>query len=482
MPPKEVRRDLIKHYISQYLNVIDLGDSALLFNGANGCLDEVSGKALTILKAGNSEKLPYLCREDVDVLLRRGHITSLPPAIEHERFKEFSAALHRKQEKEAQHSGIMLLMSYNCNLACKYCYQQGHRPHKSQAVMTPAFIDSLFEKHLPHLIPGVNYKSFDVTFYGGEPFLAENKAVIRKTLAFTKKHSIPAGAISNATKVDTMLDLFGPGPGLVNRVQISLDGNTELHDASRIPISGDGTFDKIIDNIAMLLERKTKISIRLNLSRPTLPSVPQLIKELKSRKILGHKYASIYASPLHDNIADVDATDFMDVAELSSQVFGLGIDLEHPVSLRANEMSYLFSLEKGIGLTHTCFCMQTMQRTLVVDPFGDLYACFEEAGYPQFRVGHVSDSGVEFFPLYETYKTRHISNMDECIKCSVALACGGQCGVKSRAKTGDLHKPHCADMKRVILDGIKFAYQKRKQNPGVQPPSLGTGESVSVHG
>ena len=472
---------MIKHYISRYLNIVDLGGSALLFNGVNGCLDEISGKLIDILKSGDSEKLADLSQENINLLARRGHITLLSPDLELERFKEFSAALHQKCSKEDKHCGIMLLMSYGCNLACKYCYQQEHRPHKSQALMTPAQVESIFEKHLQEIIPGVDYKNFDISFYGGEPFLPANEAVIRKALGYAKKYAMTAIAISNATHVDSMVDIFGPGPGFVNRVQISLDGSRELHDASRIPISGEKTFDKITANIAMLLERKTKINIRLNLNKRTLASVPQLIKELKGKNILGHEYASIYASPLHDNIAEVDATDFLEVAELSAQVFNLGMDLEHPVSLRANEMSYLFSLEKGVGLTHTCFCMQTRQRVLVLDPFGDLYACFEEAGYPEFRVGHVSEGGVKFFPLYEMYKTRHITNMDVCLKCSVALACGGQCGVKSRAKTGNLFKPHCEDMKRVLLEGIKFAYQKRKQNPD-EKKYPGAGEPASVHG
>ncbi len=376
----------------------------------------------------------------------------------------------------------MLLMSYNCNLACKYCYQQEHRPRKSQAVMTPELVESIFEKNLTSLIPGAAHRNFNISFYGGEPFLPANIPVIRKTLGYTKKYGMLSNAITNATMVDKMPDFFGEGPGFVNRVQISLDGSRKLHDRSRIPLSGEATFDKITANISMLLKRKTRVSIRLNLDRRTLESIPQLIKELKEKDILGNKYASIYASPLHDNLAEVDATDFMDLAELSAQVFSLGIDLEHPVSLRANEMSYLFSLEKGIGLTHTCFCMQTMQRTLVVDPFGDLYACFEEAGYPQYRVGHISGSGVEFFPLHDTYKTKHIANIDECLKCSVALACGGQCGVRCRAKTGDLFKPHCQDIKQVILDGLKLAYQKRRQQPEGKKTAAPVEPSPSTHG
>lgn len=117
--------------------------------------------------------------------MKRGHITSLPPDLELVRFKEYSAALHKKHEKEVKHGGIMLLLSYNCNLACKYCYQQEHRPHKSQAVMTPELIEDLFERLLTQIIPGSDYKNFDVAFYGGEPFLPANEAAIRKTLEYT---------------------------------------------------------------------------------------------------------------------------------------------------------------------------------------------------------------------------------------------------------------------------------------------------------
>jgi uncharacterized protein len=126
--------------------------------------------------------------------------------------------------------------------------------------------------------------------------------------------------------------------------------------------------------------------------------------------------------------------------------------------------------------------MQTMQNSLVIDPFGDLYACFEEAGYSDLRVGHIGDDGVEFFPLSKVYKTRHIANMPDCLACSIALACGGQCGVMCRAKTGDLFKPYCGDMKKVMLMGLKLAYIRYKSS-GVNLPSGVSGtDEVSVHG
>ena len=452
-----------QYRVSRYLNVVDLGSTALLFNGVNGCLDEVPQHLADILKAGAKTHLAALKQTDIGTLLKRGHLTTLSPEEELARFREFVSALHKKQELKTHAGGIMLLLSYNCNLACKYCYQQEHRPRKSGAVMSPDLIEDIFDKHLGKMLPGIDHKGLEITFYGGEPFLPAHEPAVHKALEYAAKHDMTASAISNATMVDSMPNIFGDAFGFVNRVQVSLDGTREQHDASRIPPSGTKTFDRIIDNIKLLLERKTRVSIRLNLDRSTIGTVPQLLRELQEKEILGNKYASIYASPLHNNLAEVDASNFIDLTGLSERVLGLGIDLEHPVSLRANEMSYLFSLEEGIGLRHTSFCMQTMQHTLVVDPFGDLYSCFEEAGYPEYRVGRVSTRGVEFFPLHDIYKRRHLANMEECLKCPVALTCGGQCGVRCRAKTGDLFKPDCQNIKQVILAGLKLAYQKKQQ-------------------
>ena len=471
-----------KYRPSRYLNVIELDNTALLFNGVNGCLDEVSLKLAEGLRSQDTSALGFLSEADRNFLAKRGHITTLPPETERARFREFAAAIHNKRIKGISHGSLMLLMSYNCNLSCKYCYQHPHRPHKSKALMSPAFLEEIFEKHLSKILPGIETKNIDLSFYGGEPFLPANEPVIRKALGYAKRYGMSSHSITNATMVDSMIDIFGPGPGKVKRVQISLDGNRRQHNASRIPASGEPTFDKILDNISLLLKQGTEVSIRLNLDKSKLRTIPELITELKARNILGDKNASIYASPLHDNIAKVDATDFMDVGELSSQVFKLGIDMEHPVSLRANDMSYLFKLEKGIGLVNTSFCMQTLQNSFVIDPFGDLYGCFEEAGYTEFRVGHVSAGGVEFFPLRETYKARHIANMPECLDCSVALTCGGQCGVRCRAVTGDLFKPHCSDIKKVILEGLKLAYQKRQQHPEESAANMNHALIPSTHG
>lgn len=470
------------YHQSHYLNIIDLDDckTSLLFNGVNGCMDEIPNALAAILLSGDQKGIDSLSKENLDYLVKRGHLTTLGLFEEMERFKEFVSAIHSKRCEDISTGGLLLLLSYNCNLDCKYCYQQKHRPDKSNVLMTPAMVDGIFEKHLHSLLPGIKKKQ--LFLYGGEPFLPANIPALLRILEHAGRLGVSTKAISNATLLDMMPDIFGSEPGKVDWVQVSLDGDRELHDSSRISATGEATFDKIVSNIQLLINKGVKVAIRLNLDKKKVEATPILLEYLKSKNIVGHENVNIYASPLHDNLCDVDSSDFIDINGLAVKVFAFGIDLEHPISLRANDLSYLFSLKNGTGLVRTSFCMQTMQNTLVIDPFGDLYACFEEAGYSDLRVGHIGDFGVEFFSLSEVYKTRHIANMPDCLACSIALACGGQCGVMCRAKTGDLFKPYCGDMKRVMLMGLKLAYKRYKTSGKKLPDRVSGADDVSVHG
>jgi len=447
------------YYVSRYLNVVhlDCGERALLFNGVNGCLDEVPRELGDILSDGRQTFLRKLSPVNLDFLARRGHITALPPNTELEQFKEFVTGLYARQIKHPVSGGIILLASYNCNLACEYCFQQEHRPVNAARIMSLQMVDDIFEKHLPSLLPGIS--NLSLSLYGGEPFLPANEAVIRRALEHARKRpGMSVVATTNGTTVDAMPDIFGPGLGKVNKVQISLDGGRQPHDRSRIPANGLPTFDKILSNIQLLLDQNTAIDLRINVDRIKIETLPGLLNELKCRNIAGDPRVSIYAYPLHEGISGAESPHFMGLGEVARKINEMGPGVECPSTLKATDVRRLFKLARGIGLTRTACCMQTFQHYLVVDPLGDIYACTEEAGYPEFRVGHINETGVEFFPLRDVYKTRHLENLPDCLRCSVALACGGQCSVQCRKKTGDLFKVKCDDLKSVILDSIKRGY------------------------
>lgn len=467
----------MKYYISKYLNVVDTKYGSVLFSGVNGAIDEVSQEIGEAFKKGRLEYLDKVLSEsDKSHMINRGYLTRLDAAQEEAAFIKFAKVLRDNCNKRNDSGTIMFLLSYDCNLNCAYCYQKEHRHNHKNIAMGEDLIERIFKSLYDKIIPGLKREKLRIMFYGGEPFLNGNRKAIDKILYYAKIYGLRASAITNATFESNMIDIFGEANGMVNRCQVSIDGAKRLHDKSRIPINGRPTFDKIVKNIKLMIEKGVKVSLRLNLDRKKLESVQELMRELKFAGILGHKNISIYASPLHDNIAKVDATDFMDLSELSQKLFKSGIDLEHPVSGRANEMNLLLNLKKGLGLNRTDFCMQSSQRTIVVDPYGDLYSCFEEAGYPEYRIGRINGESVDFFPLKDRYANRYVGNIEGCSKCSVALACGGQCAIKCRIKTGDIYKSYCENMKEVILEALKVSYEKYRETGNIRAI-----ESISSH-
>lgn len=283
------------YFVSQYLNVIDLETSSLLFNGANGVMEEVS----TVL--GNKLRSPRalvnvddMSETEVIYLKKRGHITTLSYEEEIEVFKHIVDSLEQRYQESAKEQGyIMFLLSYNCNLDCHYCYQrqirQRDQEYKQAKMMSPTFVEEVFTQHFKIFFPNVPYDRVEVVLYGGEPFLIQHRQAIAKLLELTQDIPVAVmNAVSNGTQLETMLDFFGPHPGQVNAVQISLDGDQESHDQSRIPCSKKPTFQKIITNIHRLLNKKVSVDLRINVSPESIQRLDRLVAVLEEQELLAH--------------------------------------------------------------------------------------------------------------------------------------------------------------------------------------------------
>ena len=94
----------------------------------------------------------------------------------------------------------------------------------------------------------------------------------------------------------------------------------------------------------------------------------------------------------------------------------------------------------------------------MVDSLGDVYDCYEEAGNKARRIAKLADGEVRHFKLGDTYRRRHILNMPECLKCSIALYCGGGCMSRARQQRGSIFKPVCQQNKEFVGQTLKAYY------------------------
>ena len=123
-----------------------------------------------------------------------------------------------------------------CNLKCKYCY--------NESCIEKCF--SYFESK------GVEI----VSISGGEPLVHKD---IFKILKSCKSHGFKVLLATNGTLITDKIakDLVG----LVDKIQISIDGNREMHDNIR----GEGSFDKSVEGIRNLCNNGLKDITRLRM-------------------------------------------------------------------------------------------------------------------------------------------------------------------------------------------------------------------------
>src|SRR6185503_9095543 len=194
---------------------------------------------------------------------------------------------------------ITVLITLQCNFACGYCYQ-GDREDFNQfadkmTLETSARVAAWIEDELDRLKP----ETFAMTFFGGEPLLnipvmydlaertwqATQARGIKQTLSM-----ITNGLLLTPEVVDRLL------PCGLRGVKITLDGDKHTHDRMRPLRGGQGTFDRIIENIRSVAGR-CSIAIGGNFDESSVESYPGLLDFLSSQEFAG-KLGNVNFKPI----------------------------------------------------------------------------------------------------------------------------------------------------------------------------------------
>jgi uncharacterized protein len=238
---------------SRYNVELDLCDSnLLLFNTANASFLRIDGNTYNLyldVKNGvikDSELIDESMQDDFQQLYKGGIIVNNGlNEIERIRFR-FNEGQHSKSSMS-----FTILPTLDCNFACPYCFEDKSNPeYMDEKIMDAikAFFDARVKLYQP--------KHFHTCWFGGEPLLNiptidELSTHFIKTCG-EKKINYTSKIITNgwllSDKVCRKLKNSN-----ISSMQITLDGSRESHNSRRILKNGQGTFDRIIDNILSAL-------------------------------------------------------------------------------------------------------------------------------------------------------------------------------------------------------------------------------------
>lgn len=185
---------------------------------------------------------------------------------------------------------LILLPTEKCNFRCTYCYE-----------------DFIVGKMQRPVIDGVkrliarrvkDVRKFSISWFGGEPLLA--KDVVREIGCFAhevcEEHQVAfdAGFTTNGYLLTP--ELFKEMLGISHRsYQITLDGDEEWHDKTRILANRKPTFERIWSHLVAYksIEGSFSVTLRLHVHRDNIESVKRLYERLQDH-LLDDRRFSVY--------------------------------------------------------------------------------------------------------------------------------------------------------------------------------------------
>lgn len=176
---------------------------------------------------------------------------------------------------------LIILPTEKCNFRCTYCFEDFVQGKMKENIISS--IEKLISKRINDL------KYFEICWYGGEPLLASEiiKRINSHTISEIAKNNsatifnsdITTNGYSLNIKLATELSNLG-----VQSYQISLDGSKEYHDKTRIKANGQGTFEKIWNNLLELKNSNLNflITIRYHINEDNFEHSFNFIKQIES--------------------------------------------------------------------------------------------------------------------------------------------------------------------------------------------------------
>jgi uncharacterized protein len=439
---------------------VPLGDEVFLMNTLTDAQLLVSPDVASLLDAAAHR--PAFGPDEqhaVDLLTENGFLV---PSRDHDRASLDDYLARVKSDRTELN--VTVLTTLQCNFACDYCYQ-GDRDdyNKFAEKMTLETAERLavwIEREMDRVRP----EKFVLTFFGGEPllnlpvlyYLAERLwfASVQRRLPQVVT-MITNGLLLTEEVVDRLLP-FG-----LKGVKITLDGDRDTHNRMRPLRGGQGTFDRIVENIRRIAG-KCGIAIGGNFDESSVDSYPALLQFLKEQDF-GDKLVKVNFKPivrasepqpvrpkgmlaLTPVGADGAPLKALGGTCMTSAGAGAGTTCDScdflddkMAFLREETRRHGFATPDGV---HNGPCHVHMTHAHTVGPDGSLYACPGFTGEKGLSTGHIDDR-IEGFREAAREQFDRLSPWTECGDCAFIPVCAGGCIAASHATLGDMHKPTC---------------------------------------
>ena len=363
-------------------------------------------------------------------------------ALKHARFlveegedeRSFESAKREAQSLTPEISVMYLLLSDDCNMACRYCtvnYNVRGNPFKRMPASTIERAVNLFKA------ASTPARKKRVNFFGGEPLL--NSAGLARALDELHKHfdraELSLEMVTNGTLIDDdVADLI-----LKHDIFpiISMDGPPLIHDQMRVRRNGQGSFEAVHRGFETLKKKGVSVGVSTLVGKHNYKYLPEIVAYFSEH--LGALDAGFSLPHVEPDVACVDMEELVPPMieawrvgrELGFYIVQMGSRLR-PFIVQKPRLNACPGPMSGWG----------MFRVL---PSGAVTVCENMGLRGQCVLGNVNDSispqSLQRHPDILNWTRRSQYLFDECNDCFAIGVCGAGCSYDAYLETGTIFAP-----------------------------------------
>lgn len=419
----------------------------ILLHGYSGAIDVVTEDIAFLLECNDSYIGESMDVDTINMLLKRGYLTTRTIEEEQSYVGRLAQALHRKDKLLT--ASFTALVTYDCNFRCPYCFEKNSNIRKLQGhVMSKEMADNMF-RCIENILSTKQYKTTNILLYGGEPLLAENKSIIEHIVNEGKKRSYTFKAITNGYDLDSFLDLLSPSQ--IGDIQVTIDGMEVMHNSKRVHKDGAPTFSRIVSNIGMALAHNVQVTVRYNTDKSNVVELVQLRDYFRTLGYTESPNFRMDSARLKANGDNIDKDLLFSQKEFIAEHERLNLDDTcHDYNMRSKILSAIRN-RKPLPYSST-FC-GSQSSSYVFDPYGKIYPCLEVVGTPMHQIGCYNKGILEQYNDNKTnWRATNVMSFSPCRKCKYALLCGGGCYAQN------IKSHRCINMEDTIRLAVRQAY------------------------
>ena len=350
--------------------------------------------------------------------------------------RQFIIKRHRMARHIPSVFNLTILPTLACNFECSYCFENEKRNIR-MSDETLKKIVLLVKRQAP------KHLRVNLAWFGGEPLL--EKRTISNLTSQIRAIAVMSDCefVSSITTNGYLLDkdtIRMLKNNDIRFVQITFDGDKEVHDRIRITKNKKGTFDKIFNNLLTFLDLfpEGRVTLRVNATYETVSSILNVLTLIPNQF---RKQLSLHMHHIMNIDCPISFSDkFSDMLKLIYQ--------------SARKMGFEIAVDDYLDPCQAVYCYAERDSNTVIDPRGNVYHCAYSNFSNKERIGILNHNG-EIEPVgnfKETWNKIVSLEPAKCSQCMYLPICGFGC---PRLRANAIDNIDCRNRFKFIADTLR---------------------------